>query len=142
MSIDSINKSTVTGASYDPSSLSGKAGKNTLTMDDFFQLMVAQMTNQDVYNTADSSEFISQMAQYSMVQAIADLSTAYQTSYGVNLIGKEVTLAKGNSDGTITTATGTVDRVNLYNGSVEVVVGGKIYDLSSVMTVQQPEAKK
>jgi flagellar basal-body rod modification protein FlgD len=109
-----------------------------LTMDDFFSLMVAQLKNQDMNNSMDSTQFISQMAQFSMVQALADLSTASSTAYGVSLIGKEVTLAESNDDGTINTHTGIVDSVNLYNGKTQVIVDDLSYDLSSVMSVQEP----
>jgi flagellar basal-body rod modification protein FlgD len=73
-----------------------------------------------------------------MVQALADLSAASSTAYGVSLIGKEVTLAETNDDGTISTHTGIVDSVNLYNGNTQVVVDDQNYNLSSVMSVQQP----
>ncbi|MGV8905994.1 MAG: flagellar hook capping FlgD N-terminal domain-containing protein [Acetobacterium sp.] len=131
MSIDAINSSQTTTATNS----TAKAGNSALAMDDFFKLMVAQLQNQDMNNPVDSTEFTSQMAQFSMVQALSDLSDASQTSYSVSLIGKEVTLAQTNADGTLNVITGTVDGVNLYNGDAEIVVGGTRYPLSSIMEV-------
>jgi flagellar basal-body rod modification protein FlgD len=108
-------------------------------MDDFFQLMVAQLKNQDMYNTTDSTEYIAQMAQFSMVQALADLSELSMTSYGVSLIGKEATIASIDDDGKVSSVEGIVESVNFYNGGTKVVVDGKSYDLSSVMSVQEPK---
>jgi flagellar basal-body rod modification protein FlgD len=138
MSISSINNSTISGASSTINTSSTSSSNNTLTMDDFFTLMVEQLKNQDMYNTQDSTEFIAQMAQFSMVQALADLSSASQTAYGVSLIGKEVTIAETGDDGTINSFSGIVDSVNLYNGAAQVVVDGQSYSLSNVMSVQQP----
>lgn len=138
MSINSINNSTVSGSSGTINT-SGSSSNGTLDMDDFFQLMVAQLKNQDMYNTSDNTEFISQMAQFSMVQALADLSELSMTSYGVSLIGKEATIAKIDDDGKVSSIKGIVESVNFYNGSTQVVVEGKSYALSSVMSVNEPK---
>jgi flagellar basal-body rod modification protein FlgD len=108
-------------------------------MDDFFGLMVAQLKNQDMNNSVDSTQFIAQMAQFSMVQALSDLSELSMTSYGVSLIGKEATIAKVADDGTVSSVKGIVESVNFYNGSTQVVVDGNNYALSSVMSVQEPK---
>jgi flagellar basal-body rod modification protein FlgD len=139
MSITSINNSTTSGASGASGTGKTNTDNSNLTMDDFFQLMVAQLKNQDMYNTTDNTEFIAQMAQFSMVQALADLSELSMTSYGVSLIGKEATIAKVADDGTVKSIKGIVDSVNFYNGSTQVVVDGKSYALSSVMSVKEPD---
>ena len=118
-----------------------KNSSNTLAMDDFFKLMVAQLSNQDMNNPMDNSQFITQMAQFSMVQALSDLSDMSSTAYSVGLIGKEVTVAKSNKDGTLSSVTGIVEGVTLYNGAAKVVVEGSSYDFSSIMVVKQPETE-
>lgn len=139
MSISSINNNTVSGASSAGSASSTNQSNSVLTMDDFFSLMVAQLKNQDMYNTVDDTQFIAQMAQFSMVQALADLSELSMTSYGVSLIGKEATIAQIADDGTVKSVKGIVESVNFYNGSTQVVVDGKSYALSSVMSVKEPD---
>lgn len=113
-------------------------GSNGLSMDDFFSLLVAQLKNQDMYNTMDDTQFISQMAQFSMVQALSDLSQLSATTYSVSLIGKEATVAKAKDDGTLNRFTGIVEGVTLYNGSAEIIIDGNKYPLSSVMEVKEP----
>lgn len=115
-----------------------KTNNNTLSMDDFFELMVAQLSNQDMNSPMDNTQFIAQMAQFSMVQALSELSAMASTSYSVGLIGKEVTVAETSEDGMLTSVTGIVESVNLYNGAAKVVVEGNSYDLSSVMIVKEP----
>lgn len=111
---------------------------NALGMDDFFKLMVAQLSNQDMFNTVDDTQFISQMAQFSMVQALNELSQASATAYGVSLIGKEATVAVAGQDGELRVVRGIVDSVALYNGTTQVMIDGERFALSSVMEVKQP----
>ncbi|HPO04048.1 MAG TPA: flagellar hook capping FlgD N-terminal domain-containing protein [Bacillota bacterium] len=114
-----------------------KAG-NGLSMDDFFKLLVAQISNQDMFNTVDDTQFIAQMAQFSMVQALSELSQASATAYSVSLIGKEATVASIGADGNMQTCTGIVDSVTLYNGSPKITIDGQQYELNSVMEVKEP----
>lgn len=136
MSIEALNNYGTTGTNS--TGTNNKSGNGSLSMDDFLQLLVAQLKNQDMYNTMDNSEYMAQMAQFSMLQAITDMSELSMTSYGVSLIGKEVTVAKIGDDGKMASLKGIVDSVNFYNGSPQVVVDDMSYPLSSVMQVNEP----
>ena len=111
---------------------------NGLTMDDFFKLLVGQLSNQDMFNTVDDTQFIAQMAQFSMVQALGELSQASATAYSVSLIGKEATVAQTGQDGTLNVHTGIVDSVALYNGNPQITIDGQRYALNNVMEVREP----
>lgn len=134
MAIDSINTYATAAAT---TQATAKKNKTNLDMDDFLKLMVAQLQNQDMNNTADTSEYTSQMAQFSMVQALTDLNEMSQTTYAVGLVEKGVTLAENNSDGSLHVVTGTVEGVNLYDGDAQVIVNGISYPISSIMEVKQ-----
>jgi len=138
MAIDGINNYLSTASTAATTSQTANASaKTSLNMDDFLKLMVAQLQNQDMNNTADTSEYTSQMAQFSMVQALTDLTELSKTTYSLSMIGKEVTLAETKSDGTLNVITGTVEGVNLYNGDAQIIVNGVNYPMSSVMEVAQ-----
>lgn len=141
MSIDSLNNygASATNNTSNTNNTSKSGATGTLNMDDFLQLLVAQLKNQDMYNTMDDSEYMAQMAQFSMLQAITDMSELSMTSYGVSLIGKEVTVGEIGADGTVKSIEGIVDSVNFFNGSPQVVVDKKSYSLSSVMSVNEPK---
>lgn len=136
MAVDGINyyqgTNGVTGMS------TGKSN-NSLDMNDFLSLLVAQLSNQDMYNTMDDTQFMQQMAQFSMVQALSDMSQMSQTAYSVSLIGKEATVAEMNQDGTLNAYTGIVEGVKLYNGGSVITIEGKDFPLSSVMEVKEPK---
>ncbi|MDR1574052.1 MAG: flagellar hook capping protein, partial [Clostridiales Family XIII bacterium] len=56
----------------------------SLTMDDFFQLMVAQLQNQDMFNPTDNSQLLNQMAQFSMVNALSDMQELTSVTYSMS----------------------------------------------------------
>ncbi|MDR2295622.1 MAG: hypothetical protein LBD95_02395 [Clostridiales Family XIII bacterium] len=107
----------------------------SLTMDDFFQLMVAQLQNQDMFNPTDNSQLINQMAQFSMVNALSDMQELTSVTYSMSLIGKQAIVAFVDDNGQMQSKTGLVEGVNLYNGAAEVVIGGESYGIANVMSV-------
>lgn len=89
---------------------SASSGGSALGKEEFLQLLVAQLSNQDPMNPLEGQEFAAQLAQFSSVEALlniegalsenAELSAliAQSTNSGVaaGLIGKSVT-AQGNA---------------------------------------------
>lgn len=144
MAINNINNNANAAAIKAQTELLKKPKANSFEMDDFMQMMVAQLQNQDMNSPMDSSEYVNQMAQYSMIQAITDMTTSMKdmmsmstTNYGVSLIGKEVTLAVSGGEGEIESLTGLVEGVNFYKGETQLMVDGKSYALTQVMSVNQ-----
>lgn len=120
-------------------------GKSDLDMTDFLQLMVQQMKNQDINSSMDTSEYINQLSQYTMIQAVTEMVSAVKngfsslqemtlSTYSMSMIGKEATVAVENeTTGELTTITGTIEGVTYYNGSPMVIIDGEQYDITSVM---------
>jgi Flagellar hook capping protein len=132
MSSDAISSylTTYNAATSNSTSSTSKSDSNTLDMDDFIKLLVAQLQNQDMYNTTDTTEFMSQMAQYSMVQAVNDLISQSAVASSFNLIGKGVTISSDSQ-----TIMGVVDGVTLQNNTAKVVVNGNAYSMDDVKEV-------
>ena len=51
--------------------------QQSLGQADFLELMVAQLQNQDPSEPMDNNQFLSQMAQFSMVNGIDSLNTGF-----------------------------------------------------------------
>ncbi|GCD89544.1 flagellar hook capping FlgD N-terminal domain-containing protein [Nocardioides sp. LS1] len=107
----------------------------------FLQLLVAQLRYQDPMNPADSSQFLSQSAQFTSLekmQDVADQTSALlsaQVSFGAsNLVGKPVTYldADGGS------VSGTVQSVTFDANGPMLVVDGALVSLGQVQTVGAP----
>ena len=126
---------TTYNASSANSAASTEETENSLSMDDFITLLVAQLQNQDMNNTTDTSEMMAQMAQYSMVEAITEMNQQSQTASSFGLIGKGVTVTSTSDSGVQTTDSGVVDGVTLYNGEAKLVVNGKSYAVDEVTEV-------
>lgn len=79
--------------------------KDLLNQEDFLELMIAQMKNQDPTKPLDGQEYLGQLAQFSTLNSIQELQksfdtlaqslTNFQTTQATNLVGKQV-LADGN----------------------------------------------
>lgn len=114
--------------------------KTSLGIDDFMTLLVAQLSNQDIMNPSQDTEFITQMAQFTSLramQAIADLS---QTQYAASLVGKKVIVADYDKSGNYTQDTGVIERTKFVDGRAVFTVNGVDYELSSVMEVLSDSA--
>ncbi len=108
----------------------------TLNMQDFLNLLVAQMTNQDAMNPMDNTEFISQMAQFSSLQAMSDLTKISIQGQATSLIGKNVVVAEYDSKGQLIVDEGIVQRVTIYGSEAKLFVNDKEYKYSNVMEIK------
>nr|WP_182541587.1 flagellar hook capping FlgD N-terminal domain-containing protein [Nocardioides ginsengisegetis] len=107
----------------------------------FLQLLVAQLRYQDPMNPADSSQFLSQSAQFTSLEKMQDVADqtsallAAQVSFGAsNLVGKPVTYldADGGS------VSGTVQSVTYDANGPMLVVDGTQVSLGQIQTVGAP----
>lgn len=125
------------------------ANNSDMTMDDFWQLLAAQLKYQDMSNPMSNTEMMSQMTQMASMNAMSGLSDAIAniatvtnnlsqvtlTTYSTGLLGKEVTIAITNDKGDVTgEVKGTVTGVDL-TGATAVYVNGKKYELAQIMGV-------
>ena len=117
-----------------PSSTEPSNDPSILDSQDFMDLMITQLQNQNPMEPMDNSEYISQMAEFSALEEMQSMNNSINTMYAFGLMGKEVTL--NNSDGTITT--GIVDSVSMKNGVNYLEVNGIQYNSLSVITASDP----
>lgn len=110
-------------------------GSSTLDMDDFYKLMAAQLQNQDMTSPMDQSEFMNQLAMMTTVQAVNELTNISVISYAASLVGKDVTVAKYDSDGNMQETFGTVTATGMYGGEQVIFVDDEVYKLSAILSV-------
>lgn len=101
-----------------------------VTMDNFYSLLIAEMQNQDPLEPTSNTEFISQMASFTALQAQQDTFEATQMNYANSLIGKTVTVSKGDGE----VETGVVSYVK--SGDTPMInVNGTNYKLDAISQV-------
>ena len=118
------------------SSIFGKG----LGKDDFLKLLVAQLQNQDPMNPMSNTEFIAQMAQFSALEQMQNLSSEFSSMKALSLVGKMVYAEKriGNSPD-IVTVLGRVERVSIFDGNVYLHVNGQDIRMDDIVTVYSDE---
>ena len=124
---------------YDPysESISGSKadGGSYLDFDQYLQLLVAQMQNQDFNDPMSDSEVLAQMAQYSMLEGIKNMTQQSNISYTMSLVGKVVTVSTGNGF-----ITGKVDSVTISNGEAALIIGGRAFSAGAVSDIVDTDA--
>lgn len=132
MAIDSLFMNPNSAASS--TAIKGK-DPSGMGMNEFMNLLAAQMSNQDMMNPVSDTEFVAQMAQFSALQGIQTIQEYQLSSYASSYAGKYVTIANQNQLGDLETVNGKVDSVTFFDGKPKVVVNGTAYDLHTVMAV-------
>ncbi|MDE1193973.1 flagellar biosynthesis protein FlgD [Pseudomonas sp. Bc-h] len=115
-------------------------GASTLGKDSFLQLLVTQMQNQNPLDPQDNSEFVAQLAQFSSLETMQNLSTSvdaiggmYQSSQALqasSLVGRSVIVdsgstsvdtTKGMTGQVVLPSTSTTTSVNVYDSTGTIV---------------------
>jgi flagellar basal-body rod modification protein FlgD len=116
----------------------GRVAQNTLGKDDFLKLLITQLSHQDPTQPLQDREFVAQMAQFSTLEQMTNMTGELKQVLGllarsqaVNLLGKTVELAVGEGR-----TSGVVEAIS---GSEypQVLVGGQYYDVSQVLSVRE-----
>ena len=114
------------------------AAKNTLTTQDFLQLLSTELQNQDPLQPMDDTAYLAQMAQFTSLQQVSTLSNtmSQMSSNQQNLaassyLGQMVTMNTGNNS----TVSGLVTGVDLSGTTPNLQVNGTSYPLTSLLSV-------
>ena len=98
---------------------------NEMGRDQFLQLLVTQLKNQDPLDPVKNEDFLAQLAQFSTLEGMQQLNTSFsdllalqQLTEGANLIGKMVTF---QADGSSVSQQQVVERVSVQNGKLVLV---------------------
>ena len=105
-----------------------QAEANGLNKDEFLQLLVAQLKNQDPMSPVGSQEFMSQMAAFSTLEQVTNLAVAGEEqnqmlaiNQSLSLVGHQVTYI--GEDGT--TVAGKVESVDFGEEGFTLTIGGE-----------------
>lgn len=113
-----------------------RSDNSTLDINDFFTLLTAQLKNQNMYNTVDDTQFISQMAQFTTLQQMNELTRSFQSTYAVSLVGKDVTASYEDLSGAAKLITGTVESLVFNNGTPLLKIGDIYVETNNVREVK------
>ena len=129
------NGEIVTSASQDSLSTKGTDKNSGMDKDAFLQLLVAQMKYQDPLEPTSNTEYISQYAQFSQVEALNNMSTTMELSRYSSYVGKEVVIQSTDASGKTTETRGFVDYVTFEEGKAYFSIEGNLYKAEDMVTV-------
>ena len=129
------NGEIITSASQDSLSAKGSDKNSGMDKDAFLQLLVAQMKYQDPLEPTSNTEYISQYAQFSQVEALNNMSTTMELSRYSSYVGKEVVIESTDGSGKTTQTRGFVDYVTFEEGKAYFSIEGNLYKAEDMVTV-------
>lgn len=145
---DSVS-SRVVWPHYDKNNVQAAAKRqpsDSLGKDQFLSILVAQLRNQDPMQPMQDKDFIAQMAQFTSVEQLMNMSgelSLMRQSIGSasSLIGKWVQWHEYDEVGQVTTLTGQVDSILSSGGILYSKIGSKEVALDYLISIseKQPE---
>ncbi|MCS6862638.1 MAG: hypothetical protein NZT92_20225 [Abditibacteriales bacterium] len=131
----------VTSVGQTPSPLNAASAAGRLSENDFFMLLAMQLRHQDPLDPMDNTEYISQLAEFSSLEAVKSLSHAFALftrgqalAQASALLGKQ---AKGLDPHSGQMVHGTVSAVRLENDTVMVQMNDVEIPLTNVAQVSR-----
>jgi flagellar basal-body rod modification protein FlgD len=109
--------------------------KNSLDKNAFLQLLTTQMKYQDPLNPNTDTQYIAQLATFSQLEQLQNLSTVTTNTQAFNLVGKDVIIKAENSAGNTTYINGKVDFVNMSGTKTQLSINGSMYNIDQLDTV-------
>ena len=113
-----------------------RVASNELGKDDFLKLLITQLQNQDPTEPMENQEFIAQMAQFSSLEQMTNMSTAFSkmasfinSQEATATLGKTVELNVGD-----TTTTGIVEGAT-RGDNPQILVNGMYYTLDKIAAI-------
>lgn len=110
-------------------------GTSTMGKDQFLQILVAEMQYQDPLEPTTNTEWVSQMATFSQIEELQNMSEAMQTGQAQNLVGKYVIMATTDSTGETKYVSGKVQTLEIREDGTYVSLGGYLYNINDLYSV-------
>jgi len=121
-------------------SASEKESGGSLDKDAFLKLLVTQMQYQDPLEPTDNTEYVSQLATFSTLEEMQNMSSAMDKQSASGLVGQYVYLeTTDSSTGATKTIEGTVDYVSFSGNKTYLSVDGTLYNYEDLVSVADSE---
>lgn len=116
-----------------------KANGGALDKDAFLQLLVTQMKYQDPLEPTDNTEYVSQLATFSSLEEMQNMSASMDKSRASSLVGQYVYITTTESTGNTKNVEGLVDYVSFQGNKTFLSVNGSLYNIDELTSVADSE---
>ncbi|MFP4373549.1 MAG: flagellar hook assembly protein FlgD [Spirochaetaceae bacterium] len=142
LSGDALAKLEAQVESFNKSVEGGRESKQEMGKDEFLKLLLTQLENQDPTSPMEDKEFIAQMAQFSALEQMTNMSTEFakvgrllSAGQAGDLLGKTVDVNSGDS-----VISGRVRDVT-FGEYPQINIDGTYYDYDSVQRIYEEGAQ-
>lgn len=111
-----------------------------VSIDDFLQLMAAQLKNQDFMNPVDDTQYMAQLAQFTTLQQMEEMAYNSKTTFASSMVGKTAVAAKINANGDLKRTEGVIDKVSFVDNKFLFYIGSLGFTMDEIMEVTQTKA--
>jgi len=132
--------STLNTSTSSTSSSSSSTATPTVNYNEFLQLLISELQNQDPTQPTDPTQYMSQLASFSQVEqqvqtntSLSAMLTSSSLSQADSVIGKSVTSADGKTSGTIASVT-----IGANGAATATTTSGSQISLVSGVTISNP----
>ena len=121
-------------------STTAESSSNDTDKDMFLKLLVTQMQYQDPLDPVDNTEFLSQTAQFSLLEEMQSMSEEFTQNKAFQMIGKYVTATSQNPiTNNMETISGYIDGVTINDGEATLNMGDHSINTDNVIGVRNEE---
>lgn len=125
-----------TSAASIADSVRNRKTNDSLDKEAFLQLLVAQMQYQDPLEPTSNTEYISQLATFSELEAMTNLNDSMSIARASQLVGKKVSVETiSATTGDPTYKEGTVDYVRVENSKAYLVIDDTPYPIEDLVDI-------
>lgn len=132
--------------SADNKSTAKSSQESTLGKDEFLKILIAQIKNQDPMKPMEDKEFIAQMAQFTSVEQMVNMSKDLKDlknslGFSSTLIGKSIEWETASANGLKgIIKNGIVDSISMKSGESFAVVNGEEILIGRILTVKNDDS--
>lgn len=131
-----IENGMLVDTSASATSASKEKTSNDLDKEDFLNLLVAQMKYQDPLEPQSNTEYVSQLATFTQVEATENMAHTAESQQANDLVGKTVIVRPTNSvTGETSDVMGVVDYMMKEGSNIYLAINGSLYNLDDLYTV-------
>jgi flagellar basal-body rod modification protein FlgD len=131
-----VENGSIVDTSATATSASKEKTSNDLDKDDFLNLLVAQMKYQDPLEPQSNTEYVSQLATFTQVESLENMSNTMESLEADSLVGQTVIMRPTSSvTGETSEIQGVVDYVMKEGSNIYLSVNGSLYNYDDLYSV-------
>lgn len=135
-----INGKVYADYTYGTSTNKDTKGSDSLDKDAFLKILVAEMQYQDPLEPSSNTEWVTQMASFSQIEQLQDVTDTINEQKAASLVGKRIIVAASdNTNGEVNYVTGKVQCIEKKADGLYFSINDNLYSVDKLYAVVDDE---